>query len=430
MKHLWCRRIAVCVMIIIAELMSVCLEAQSLTDIKVMSYNLLAFPEGDIAAREDTLAKILNYYRPDIFLVQELRSEEGLQKALAACQSVLGASYQAGVYIPQISDPDNTSWRLQQNIIVNGEHFDIAAQETLLTLYRDINYFKLYWRDSPAADSVFLHCYVTHLKSSSGTENQQIRLEMAKIMRQHAHQLPPQSLILVAGDFNLYSGSEPAYQWLLADSGNNDNTLQDPINTPNWASASFTNTAIYTQSTRSSGFSDGASGGIDDRFDFVLLSETLLNGDSAAPLHYQNETYKALGNNGTCYNQDIINCAGGDNPVSEDILHALWYMSDHLPVTLTLQATTPNDTTAALPTTVEPAAPLHIFQNKNNNVLFSWQDDTKAKLHLYDLNGRLLQTFFLQPYESRSLMLATGCYAAQIMDMDKHIIYIKKIIIH
>ena len=73
-----------------------------------------------------------------------------------------------------------------------------------------------------------------------------------------------------AGDFNLYDGNEPAYNMML-DSMAVD--LEDPINRRGeWHDrSSFAD--VHTQSTRTTQLPDGgASEGLDDRFDFILLS--------------------------------------------------------------------------------------------------------------------------------------------------------------
>jgi hypothetical protein len=43
-----------------------------------MSYNILNFPDGNIAGRVDTLENIIEYYQPHLLMVQELQSENGL----------------------------------------------------------------------------------------------------------------------------------------------------------------------------------------------------------------------------------------------------------------------------------------------------------------------------------------------------------------
>ena len=89
-------------------------------------------------------------------------------------------------------------------------------------------------------------------------------------------------------------------------------------------------------STRDEPANGGAPGGFDDRFDFILTSESVL---SDAELMYVPGTYKAYGNNANnnCYNQEIIspNC---DGPEYDLVTRsALYEMSDHLPVILDLQ---------------------------------------------------------------------------------------------
>jgi len=53
-------------------------------------------------------------------------------------------------------------------------------------------------------------------------------------------------------------------------------------------------------------------------------------------LQYKTDSYKAYGNNGNCYNNNIndINCGGVYNQIIRD---ALYNMSDHLPVVMELE---------------------------------------------------------------------------------------------
>jgi hypothetical protein len=78
----------------------------------------------------------------------------------------------------------------------------------------------------------------------------------------------------VAGDLNIYDSYEPAYQ-LMMSAG--DAKLYDPISQPgNWHNnVSFA--AIHTQSTRTEAFGGGATGGLDDRFDQILVTDDLLD---------------------------------------------------------------------------------------------------------------------------------------------------------
>jgi len=301
-------------------------------DIKVMCYNVLNYPTG-IVNRKDTLEVILNHYTPDIIMVQELKSFSGLDEIEDVLNTVSNDTYASGTYVTQQSNP-SSSWKLQQNLVYNTRIFGLAQEEAFLTDYRDLNYFKLYIKDDALAssgDTTFLHVFTTHLKSSQGNANEQIRFEMSQVLRTRINELLADSYVLCGGDFNLYTSAEDAYQHLITQS-NVVNPLVDPIDMPgNWHNSNFPNKEILTQSTRLSSLDDGAGGGVDDRFDFILQTSNFNN--PTGDFRYVQNSYKSLGNNGTCYNQDLINCTTQNN-VPANVLSALYYMSDHLPVVM------------------------------------------------------------------------------------------------
>ena len=64
-------------------------EAQ--TVVKVMSYNTLNFPFGTMPNRQDTLKKVLNYTKPDLLFLQEVRTAQGLNLLLTqSCNELPG----------------------------------------------------------------------------------------------------------------------------------------------------------------------------------------------------------------------------------------------------------------------------------------------------------------------------------------------------
>lgn len=306
------------------------------TPIKVMCYNILNFPEGSMPDRQDTLKKIIDYVAPDLFLIQELRNANGLDLVFNESFSGLPGSYAASTFVPNQSNQGG-SFNLQQAIIYNTEVFGLAEERLKTTPVRDINIFKLYLQDENlgnGSDTTFMYVFNTHLKSSQGSSNENLRLEMAQVFVNELANLDPDSYVLFAGDFNVYSSNEPAYQLLLSE--DNAIVMEDPIDAPgNWGSSSYPFKQILTQSTRSSQiYNDGAGGGVDDRFDFILVSENLK--ESSSSLRADIASYEALGNNGECYNGNITDCADG-NDVPEEILTSLYYMSDHLPVIMNLE---------------------------------------------------------------------------------------------
>ena len=145
--------------------------------------------------------------------------------------------------------------------------------------------------------------------------------------------LDPNSFVIFSGDFNFYTASEPGYQELLDPT--NAIVMVDPIDRPGSWNNNINFQDIHSQSTRiSSGpFGAGAGGGLDDRFDFITVSENML---SDPKLKYITDTYKSFGNNGNCFDNSInsTDCSGG---FSQELRELLYNMSDHLPIVMDLE---------------------------------------------------------------------------------------------
>ncbi|MDY7395502.1 T9SS type A sorting domain-containing protein [Aureibaculum sp. 2210JD6-5] len=306
------------------------LEAQGV--IKTMFYNLLEFPEAPPTNRATILKTILDDYQPDLFMVCELESEEGANTILNTSLQTADNRYAKANFVSNQSNPTTD---LQQLVFFNQKKLILESQDLINTGIRDINHylFKLNTPDK-ATNPIYLDVFVAHLKSSQGFDNEQKRLDMVLDFTSYLVNIPSDHYVLISGDFNLYTDQEDAYYELLEST--NAVVLKDPINKPgNWHNnSSFQD--IHTQSSRDSnenfdGF--GAGGGIDDRFDFILISENLEN---SITLKYTPNSYKAYGNNGNCYNKAVndVSCTG---VFSQTIRDALYNMSDHLPVVMQLE---------------------------------------------------------------------------------------------
>src|SRR5690554_7468398 len=71
--------------------------------------------------------------------------------------------------------------------------------------------------------------------------------------------------------------------------------LKDPINRPGSWNNSGSYAEIHTQSTRNGGnFDCGSQGGMDDRFDQILVSQNVMN--NSDNVEYQTGSYRAVGN--------------------------------------------------------------------------------------------------------------------------------------
>lgn len=353
-------------------------------EIKTMVYNILRFPSSPPANREITLRNILQEYTPDIFMVNELEDAVGSNLLLNQSLKPLNPAFEAATYINNQSANDP----LQQMLYYNSDKLILLSETIHITTVRDINHYILALKTTDyETDPINIHVFVTHLKSSTGTTNQQIRLQMVNTFLGALANVPANDFVIFAGDFNLYTASEPAYQALL--NPNNTHVLIDPINTSGSWSNNISFSAIHTQSTRAvtiPGWGNSyATGGLDDRFDFIMIKQNMLTNPK---LQYVPGTYQAYGNNGNCFNLSIndTNCNGTFSQATRELLY---YMSDHLPVVMQLQS---NKTLKNSSADLAIKNWGTILQNPSKEFLhLSLQLEAQQEISIYNMQGQNIE---------------------------------------
>ncbi|WP_431158050.1 T9SS type A sorting domain-containing protein [Winogradskyella poriferorum] len=306
---------------------------------KVMFYNLLNYPlEDAVPNREDDLEFILSDYQPDLFLVCELNNVTGANNVLNITRSAISSNYEMATYVSNTSD-DTTGDQndLQNQLYYDSTKFILEEELIVPTDLRDFNVYKLKVNTvDQATNPIELYVIVCHLKASSGTQNQLRRFNMVVELDDYLSTLPSDTNVLLGGDLNLYTASEPAFQLLLQDT--NNITFADPVNRVGSWSNNPNFVDVFTQSTRTQNGLGGTTGGFDDRFDFILTSENMLGSTN---INYEPGSYQVYGNNGlsACYNSAINStaCAIDGSEFSFAVRDALHNFSDHLPVTLNLE---------------------------------------------------------------------------------------------
>jgi len=188
------------------------------------------------------------------------------------------------------------------------------ARQTLRYQLRPVGY-------DASAD---FYVYNDHYKAGTSSSDQARRLIEAQSVRNNADALGDGVHIIYAGDFNIRSSNEAMYQTLLS-AGNGQ--AFDPIDTPGTWRNNSSLRITHTQSPAFNGQGGLAGGGIDDRFDFQLVSDEFQDGEG---LSYLPGSYRAFGNNGThaCCNSSITTGSGA----APNVLSALTTAADHLPV--------------------------------------------------------------------------------------------------
>ncbi|CAG5078902.1 T9SS type A sorting domain-containing protein [Parvicella tangerina] len=307
----------------ITTLISCSINAQTGSEtVSVMYYNLLKFPNTTLD-RVDTLEKIIRYVEPDLFLVCELESSYGATQILANAMNTQGVTHYSKAIFYDGNDTDNM-------LFYNDEKFGLVGQHQISGGTRDISEYKIYYKEpglDANSDTTYLYLYCAHLKAGSTQSDANTRASEATNFKNYLQNAGRTGNLIFGGDFNLYESSEAACQTLLT--GGNV-AFNDPVNQLGSWHNNSTYAAYHTQSSRSQsgGYAGGSSGGMDDRFDFILISDEVKNGTDR--VQYVGGSYKAIGQDGNRLNSAVN--TGFNYVVPADIADALFYMSDHLPV--------------------------------------------------------------------------------------------------
>ena len=355
-----------------------------------MYYNILNFP-GTSAYRIDSMRQILTYVEPDVYVVNELETAGGADLILNEALNVFGkTNYQRANFI---NGPDTDNC-----LFYNTNKVGLISQTQIGTTLRDISMYKLYYKASNlanGADTIYFYFFSCHLKA--GASDYQQRNEEAQQLKFYLNSIADEvENVFVGGDFNFYSGFESGCLTLL-DVG--AVPLYDPIDAiGNWSSDPAY-AYLHTQSTRISG-GDGSGGGMDDRFDLIFVSEDVL--DNSNGVEYITGTYEALGQDGNRYNQTIISPTNFSVP--DSVAQALYGLSDHLPVLMTLAI----DETASAATYKNEFN----FQYTEQDRMVMFQTlKTVTGFTLYNLSGQLV--FEAQPENNQLQIpfhLSSGAY--------------------
>jgi len=192
-----------------------------------------------------------------------------------------------------------------------------------------------------------LALYGNHMKAGSASTDMTRRQITCNAIRNDANSLGSNYYTIFGGDMNMQSSNEQGYQTLVGSAANNNGRFVDPINSAGTWYSNSNFRFIHTQAPSN----PATGGGMDDRFDQLLMNQSLAN--QSSNIHYVgdasqayststwndlNHSYRCWGNDGTSYNTGLT--ITGNTMVGADIAQALVNTtgsdSGHLPVFMDL----------------------------------------------------------------------------------------------
>ena len=309
----------------------------------VMQYNLLYYGNylsgfadcfettNNTQHKDECIRTILDYIKPDILTVCEFGATQTLlNDFLRHNLNINGSDYWKSDNII-----NHAGSNIINHIFYDSRKMELKKHVALQTEPRDTDVYELYMKTPSlaAGDTTKLVCIVAHPKSDMGSDNEARRRALMQIAMNYVNQHYPVENVLIMGDFNMYGASESGYRLLTQTYSNPDIRFVDPLASLNGVGEWNENSQyarFHTQATRKNKVDCFSYGGLDDRFDFILMADEIAFGYKR--LRYVRNSYNAVGNDGHHFNMSVDQ--GYNASVPAAVAEALFDASDHLPVTM------------------------------------------------------------------------------------------------
>ena len=396
----------------------------------VMQYNLLEYgnhnsgfadcyeTNNNTQRKDECIRTLVDYVKPDIFTVCEFGStQQLLTDFLRHNLNINGVNYWQSDNIINYAGSN-----IINHIFYDSRKLGLSKHVALRTNPRDTDVYELYLKTKSlaAGDTIKLVCIVAHPKAGQGYEAS--RRALMQVAMDYVNQHYPTDNVLIMGDFNMYGASESGYRLLTQTYSNPNICFIDPLSYVGGVGEWTNNNQFklfHTQSTRSYSEECFSSGGLDDRFDFILMADEIAF--SYNHMRYVQGSYKAIGNDGNHFNQSVNQGYNASVPV--DVAEALYDGSDHLPVTMKIavdvQVGLEDHEAESLMASVAPnpasdKAVVHFYNPSQGQV----------ELELYSIQGQLMQREAAvfdkgsQQYELSLEDLMKGFYLLRIRHKD------------
>jgi len=313
--------------------------AKAQDTLSVMTYNLLNFANttsyctssnNDVNNKIAYLKTITSYVLPDIVGFNEIHaSNSTIQLILDSILNTNGIKTYSRIQYINSSNSDIVS-----SIFYNNKKLKFYSTNYIQTDLRDVIILNLYYNGQEVQDqhdTVFIRIMQAHLKAGSTASDQDQRAQETNVIMGYLNSLGNSKNTLLMGDFNVQSSTEASFQNLINYSNVNVR-FYDPANKLGTWNNNSSYALYHTQAAQLNSNGCTSGGGLDDRFDFIMASFSIMN--NLFKIKYVSNSYKVIGQDGNHFNQSVDYSTNYSVP--SNVLTALANMSDHLPVTLKL----------------------------------------------------------------------------------------------
>jgi len=368
----------------------------------VMQYNLMYYDKeyddctsetNNVDSKDGYLRTIVEYVNPDILTVNEVNA------SIASVERIKNNVLNVNGVTKYLRA--NFSGDFLANMLYyNSEKLELISQGAISTSPRETNVYKLkvIVSGSAKSDDIYLYCFVTHLKAGNYSSDEEDRTTAATAIMNYISTNNITGNVMLMGDMNLYRASEGAFTTFTTPIGTSQFRFYDPINQVGDWNNNYDYRLIHSQSTHSSSEPCFSSGGMDDRFDFILSSSNIISGTDGLKF----VDYKTIAQDGNRFNQSLISPENSSVPT--DVLNALYSMSDHLPIRMQLYY---DSNTSSVSNNY--STPKILYNNPVTNTLNikAFDPSTKIKsVSIYNIIGKKLTEYNANNLDEVNLNIA------------------------
>lgn len=359
--------------------------------VRVMSYNLENY--NSPYTRDTDYAKVINQIKPDIIVVVEMLSQQGVNQFLNNALTSEYRSAPVNIHNDGSMPYNDCGFYFKYSVLTLIQTTEISADTRVISEFKLVH--------NATKDTLIV--FGVHLKAYEKDSTR--RASAVTSLRNRTAQLNNKTNYLVCGDFNIFKSSESAFVKLLDQSA--QGYFIDPINAiGNW-NKNLQFASVSTWSTR---------GGVNTRLDMILISQSL---NDVGGVDYIADSFKIFGNDGMHFYTDVNSgyntWFANDAALGNSVRNA----SDHLPVYA--------DFSFGVPTAIKEneAVPLQFELSQNypnpfnpsTTIRFSLLYRSQVTLKIFDVLGREVATLVNEeksPGNYEAKFSAKGEYASGV----------------